>query len=134
MAGWEDVIGKYTDSLEVVLPDQDVEGSPFWVLMEIKDGKNTGNYHSIGREGGLARIMLFPQRGMAEWAAGKLAAQAEGFEVRGISPEHLDVLLGLCEDGHPLQLVVAASELDQRGELRGAVMSPHQIREALSPW
>lgn len=132
MAGWEDVIRKYTADPEAVLPDETVQGEPFWALMEIKGGVNTGNYHSIGKEGGLTRIMLFPQRHMAEWAARKLADHVEGFEVRGISAEHLEVLLRLCEDGYPLQLVVAASGLNEKGELCGAVMSPRQIREALS--
>ncbi len=132
MAGWEEIIRKYTDRVETVLPGENVRGAPFWALMEIKDGRNTGNYHSIGREGKFTRIMLFPQKRMADWAAGKLAEYAEGFEVRGISAEHLEVLLRLCEDGHPLQLVVAASDLNENGELCGAVMTPRQIREALN--
>jgi hypothetical protein len=131
MAGWENVIRKYTDRVEVVLPGGDVPGEPFWALMEIKDGLNTGNYHSIGREGNLTRIMIFPQRGVADWAARKLAEHADGFEVRGISARHLEVILRLCEDGYPLQLVVASSDLNAEGELCGAVMSPRQIRDAL---
>lgn len=132
MAAWEDIIKKYTDRVEVVLPGESVPGNPFWALMEIKEGVNTGNYHSIGKEGGFSRIMLFAQRRMADWAAGRLAGQAGGFEVRGISAEHLEVLLRLCEDGYPLQLVIAASDLNENGDLCGAVMSPHQIRDALS--
>jgi len=132
MAHWREVIKKYTDRVDVVLPDQSVSGQPFWVLMEIENGVNTGNYHSIGKEAGLTRIMLFAQRQMADWAAERLAEQVRGFEVRGVSASHLEVLLRLCEDGHPLQLVVAASDLDRHGELLGAVMSPHQIREILS--
>lgn len=131
MAGWEDIIKKYTGGVEVVLPDETVPGSPFWALMEIRDGTNTGNYHSIGKDGRFTRIMLFAQRSMAEWAAGRLAGKAGGFEVRGVSAGHLEVLLGLCEDGYPIQLVVAASGLDENGDLCGAVMSPHQIRDAL---
>lgn len=131
MAGWENVIRKYTGRVEVVVPGENVPGEPFWALMEIKDGVNTGNYHSIGREGNLTRIMLFPQKRMADWAAQKLAGHAEGFAVRGISAEHLEVILRLCEDGYPLQLVIAASDLNGKGELCGAVMSPRQIREAL---
>lgn len=132
MANWEDIIKRYTGRVEVVLPDENVPGNPFWALMEIKDGVNTGNYHSIGKEGGLTRIMLFPQRRIADWAAGRLAGQVGGFEVRGISAGHLEVLLRLCEDGYPLQLVIAASDLNENGELCGAAMSPGQIRDALS--
>lgn len=132
MGGWQSVISKYTDRAEVVLPGEDVPGEPFWALMEIKDGVNTGNYHSIGREGNLTRIMLFPQRRMADWAAQKLAEHVDGFEVRGISPEHLEVILRLCEDGFPLQLVIAAADLNGKGELCGSVMSPRQIRDALA--
>lgn len=131
MAGWENVIKKYTDRVEVVLPGEAVRGSPFWALMEIRDGRNTGNYHSIGTEGGMTRIMLFPQRSAADWAAGKLAEYAGNFEVRGISSEHLEVLLRLCEDGCPIQLVIAAAGPDEKGDLKGAVMTPRQIRDAL---
>lgn len=33
MAGWEDIIKKYTGRVEEVLPDETVPGSPFWALM-----------------------------------------------------------------------------------------------------
>ncbi|MFZ5631920.1 MAG: hypothetical protein ACOY40_03665 [Bacillota bacterium] len=132
MGDWKEIISKYAGTLEAVMPDENVPGNPFWALMEIKEGKNTGNYHSIGKKNNRIMIMLFPQKQMAEWAAGELARHSGDFQVRGISAEHLEVLLRLCEDGYPLQLVVAASELNEKGELCGAVMSPHQIREALA--
>lgn len=131
MGDWREIIGRYTDKLDVVLPDENVPGRPFWVLMEVKNGKNTGNYHSIGKRDNLTMIMLFPQRQMAEWAAQRLALHSGDFRVRGVSAGHLEVLLRLCEDGYPLQLLVAASGLDENGELRGALMSPRQIRDIL---
>lgn len=131
MGDWKDIISSYTDKVENVLPDENVLGSPFWTLMEIKDGKNTGNYHSIGKRDKLSMVMLFPQKQTARWSAQRLALHSNGFQVRGVSAGHLEVLLRLCEDGYPLQLVVAASGLDENGELRGALMSPHQIREML---
>jgi hypothetical protein len=133
MEDWRDIIRKYTDSAEVVLPGEDIQGEPFWALMEMKNGLNTGNYHSIGKKDQRVLIMLFPQREMADWAAERLKAHTPDFEVRGISAGHLEVLLRLCEDGYPLELVVAASGLDQNGDLCGAVMSPFQIRKALNP-
>ncbi|MCL6612842.1 MAG: hypothetical protein K6T66_15025 [Peptococcaceae bacterium] len=132
MSDWKEIISKYKVSAQTVMPGENVPGSPFWVLMEIKDGKNTGNYHSIGKQGDRAMIMLFPQKRMADWAAGELARHSSDFQVRGVSAEHLEVLLRLCEDGYPLQLVIAASDLNEKGELCGAIMSPHQIREALA--
>ncbi|MFZ5597845.1 MAG: hypothetical protein ACOY31_12635 [Bacillota bacterium] len=132
MASWKDIVKKYTDRVEVVMPDESVQGDPFWVLMEIRDGRNTGNYHSIGKREGKTLVMLFPQRYMADWAAARLAEQCDGFDVRGVGSGHLEVLLRLCEDGYPLELVVAASELDEKGDLCGAVMSPCQIRKVLT--
>lgn len=132
MSEWKDIIKKYTDSAGAVLPGKDVPGDPFWALMEIREGVNTGNYHSIGKKDNRSLIMLFPQREMADWAVGRLREHAEEFEVRGISAQHLEVLLRLCEDGYPIELVVSASGLDHKGDLCGAVMSPFQIRKALS--
>lgn len=132
MDSWKSIIEKYGANAETVLPGDDVQGEPFWVLMEIKNGKNTGNYHSIGKRENRTLIMFFPQREMADWAAGVLSRHSNDYMVRGVSTEHLKVLLRLCEDGYPLELVVAASELNPKGELCGAVMSPHQIREILS--
>ncbi|MFZ5649042.1 MAG: hypothetical protein ACOY30_15640 [Bacillota bacterium] len=132
MDSWKSIIQKYATHVEIVLPGDNVQGEPFWVLMEIKNGKNTGNYHSIGKRENRTMIMLFPQRHMADWAAGIMAQHSNDFAVRGVSAEHLNVLLRLCEDGYPLELVVAASELNEKGELCGAVMSPHQIRDILN--
>ncbi|MCL5056662.1 MAG: hypothetical protein M1130_01430 [Actinobacteria bacterium] len=132
MSEWKEIISKYTDSAGVVLPGENVPGDPFWALMEIREGLNTGNYHSIGKKDNRSLIMLFPQREMADWAAERLREHAGEFEVRGLSAQHLEVLLRLCEDGYPIELVVSASGLDQKGDLCGAVMSPFQIRKALS--
>lgn len=133
MEDWKDIIKKYTASAEVVLPGENVQGEPFWALMEIRNGFNTGNYHSIGKKDNRTMIMLFPQREMAVWASERLKTHTMDFKVRGISSRHLEVLLRLCEDGYPMELVVAASGLDQNGDLCGAVMSPYQIRKALNP-
>ena len=132
MGNWRDIITKYTIKAEAVLPGENVQGDPFWVLMEIRNGHNTGNYHSIGKKNNRTLIMLFPQKHMADWAAEVLEQHDSNFGVRGISADHLDVLLRLCEDGYPLELVVSASELSENGELCGAMMSPYQIRSVLS--
>lgn len=132
MESWKEIIEKYVSDVETVLPGDKVQGEPFWVLMEIKNGKNTGNYHSIGKRGSNTMVMLFPQRHMADWAAGIMARHCDHFMVRGVSTDHLKVLLKLCEDGYPLELVVAASELNEKGELCGAVMTPYQLRDILA--
>ena len=131
MGNWRDIITKYTIKAETVLPGENVQGDPFWVLMEIRNGQNTGNYHSIGKKDKRTLIMLFPQKHMADWAAEILEQHSSNFMVRGVSSDHLDVLLRLCEDGYPLELVVSASELNEKGELCGAMMSPYQIRNVL---
>ena len=131
MPDWKTVLLKYTDNIEIVLPDVGVQGEPFWALMEIKSGENTGNYHSIGKRNGKTMIMLFPQRQMAEWAAGQLRQYTGDFEVRGISAAHLEVLLKLYDDGYPLEFIVSASALDSDGKLSGASLTSYHIREAL---
>lgn len=132
MSLWKKIILKYTDKIDTVLPDESIPGEPFWALMEIRDRKNTGNYHSMGKRYGKTMLMLFPQKKMADWAARQLAGHVEGFEVRGISSKHLEVLLGLLEEGQPIELIVAASGLNDKGELLGASMSPVQIRDFIS--
>lgn len=133
MDSWERLVLKFTDTLETVFPDETVAGEPFWSLMEIKDGKNTGNFHSIGQRYGKTMVMLFPQKRMADWAATRLREHSSDFGVRGISRTHLDVLCGLCESDYPIELVVAAADLNLRGELQGASMTPAQIRDAIAP-
>ncbi|GBF34508.1 hypothetical protein DCCM_3626 [Desulfocucumis palustris] len=132
MSPWKKIILKYTENIDTVLPGESTPGEPFWALMEIKDGRNTGNYHSMGNRFGKTMLMLFPQKKMADWAARQLSEHVEGFEVRGISGKHLEVLLGLYEDGQPIELIVAASGLDDKGELQGASMTPGQIRDFIS--
>ena len=129
---WREIIKHYVESPVMVLPDESVRGEPFWMLMEITDGKNTGNYHAIGTREGKTMLMLFLQLDMARWALGRLQAYSGDFEVRGVSNGHLQCLLRLVEDGYPLELVVAAAGLDQYGQLQGAPMSSGQIRQMLA--
>lgn len=131
MSSWKNIVLKHTEDIKNVFPDEKVPGEPFWALMEIKEGKNTGNFHSVGKRDGKTMIMLFPQKKMAAWAATRLNKHAAGFEVRGISPAHLQVLFGFYEDGYPIEFIIAASQLNENGELMGSSMSPFQIREAL---
>jgi hypothetical protein len=128
---WMERIKHYVESSVMVLPDESVRGEPFWMLMEIKDGNNTGNYHAIGIREGKKMLMLFLQLDMARGALGQLQAYSGDFEVRGVSTGHLHCLLRLVEDGYPLELVVAAAGLDQYGQLQGAPMSSGQIRQML---
>jgi len=124
-------VREYIADSEAVLPDEGVDGEPFWVLMEVINGRNTGNYHSIGKKAGKYMVMLFPQKSMARWAAGELQAHSVDYAVRGVSALHLQCLLSLVEDGHPLELLVAAAGLDEQGKLQGVSMRPEQIRQLL---
>lgn len=128
---WREMIKHYVESTVMVLPDESVRGEPFWMLMEIAEGKNTGNYHAIGTREGKTMLMLFLQLDMASWALGQLQTYSGDFEVRGVSTGHLHCLLRLVEDGYPIELVVAAAKLDQYGQLQGAPMSPGQILQML---
>jgi hypothetical protein len=129
----EKLVLKFTDTTDTLFPGEAVAGEPFWAIMEIINNENTGNFHSIGQRYGKTMIMLFPQRKMAEWAAKDLGEHSNDFRVRGINSAHLNVLLGLCEDGYPIELVVAAAGLNRSGELMGASMTPAQIRDAITP-
>lgn len=128
---WRERVGHCVESPDILLPDESVRGEPFWMLMEIIDGKNTGNYHAIGTREGKTMLMLFPQLDMARWALEQLKEYSGEFEIRGISAGHLHCLLGLVEEGYPLELVVAAAGFDQWGKLQGAPMSPGMIRQML---
>lgn len=129
---WMERVKHYVESPVILLPDDSVRGEPFWMLMEIKDGKNTGNYHAIGTRDGKTMLMLFPQLEMARWALDQLQVYSGDFGVRGISSGHLHCLLRLVEEGYSLELVVAAAGLDQCGQLQGVPMSPDQIRQIMN--
>ncbi len=84
-------------SLSVVLPGPEVAGEPFWALMGIEpDGETTGIYYSV-RQGGREFVPLFPGKELAEDYLVKTGEH--DLAVRGISKEHLRVLLGFQRRG-----------------------------------
>lgn len=84
-------VRKYTMSaIKTMLPDEDVIGDPFWVVMEISkdDGKNTGNYKMIDNS-----ILLF----LSKKQANNYCNRLKNFKVFGISQNHLKNLVALQE-------------------------------------
>lgn len=71
-------------SLEVLLPDKNVVGQPFWTIMEEIDGRNTGTYLTITEN----TIGLFISK--------KNAVEVSNYTggvVRGVSQKHLRMIL-----------------------------------------
>ncbi len=83
-------------SLGVLLPGPEVEGEPFWALMEFRDEDVTGTFYAVA-VGEKKAVPLFLSKDDA--AAFLHWSDEKGLVVRGISQEHLNVLLGFQEKG-----------------------------------
>jgi Restriction endonuclease. len=79
------------NKLELVLPDKDVIGQPFWTIMEEESGKLTGTYICVGEN---KTIGLF----MTKKAALEVAEKSGGV-VRGISQKHLKIVIEYAKKG-----------------------------------
>lgn len=79
-----------------MLPGPEVKGEPFWALMEIQDSEVTGTFYAVPFEDKKV-VPLFLS---GEDAGVFLNRSGEQYlAVRGISREHLNVLLGFQELG-----------------------------------
>ncbi|AZP03732.1 hypothetical protein [Jeotgalibaca ciconiae] len=81
-------------ALKMMLPEDDIVGDPFWVVMEtIKNNndENTGNYDMVND-----KILLFLSKKQADSYCEKLE---ESSRVFGISQNHLKILVRLQENG-----------------------------------
>lgn len=74
--------------LEVLLPNENSVGEPFWTIMEERNGELTGNYSCVKGK----TIGLFISKKIALEVAEKI-----GGTVRGVSQKHLLFLAGLSE-------------------------------------
>ncbi|WP_285015751.1 restriction endonuclease [Lactococcus garvieae] len=82
-----------SSKLQIMLPDERVEGNPFWTLMEYKNGKLTGNYFSQESSGNLS-VTLFYSKIISEKFLSKLP-DSNSWVVRGITQRHLKILTKL---------------------------------------
>lgn len=89
----EEVRKSALNTIKVMLPDEEVIGDPFWVVMETEQDsdKNTGNYEMVNDS-----ILLFLSKKQAINYCGKIQNSAKVF---GISQNHLKVLVSLQEKG-----------------------------------
>lgn len=83
------LIGKVVQKkLEVMLPNSNVIGEPFWTIMEEQEGKVTGSYMLVSNN----TVGLFVSKKTAEEMSSKI-----GGVVRGVSQKHLKIIIGLSE-------------------------------------
>lgn len=97
-------------ALEVMLPDKEVIGDPFWIVMETEknSGKNTGNYEMVNDS-----ILLFLSKKQAINYCSNLKKSARVF---GVSQNHLKILVALQEQGIFLDFSIAFPEFEQLQE------------------
>ncbi|WP_438838870.1 restriction endonuclease [Streptococcus pluranimalium] len=74
------------------LPDEKIQGEPFWTLMEIQNGDVTGSYCTVAPN----HIPLFYSQNMARFFL-NLRSDKDKLAVRGISQYQLRGLLNLAE-------------------------------------
>lgn len=86
-----ETIKNVIQSISKVLPDENVIGDPFWILMQIDDRtkNNTGSYFVIENF-----LPLFTSKKLAD----VLCKQQKGYAVFGVSQQHLSFLLNCVED------------------------------------
>lgn len=90
-------------NLQIVLPDEDVVGAPFYCLMEINDDKKTtGTYVRNFLEDGEAYLILYFSKLEAE----ETLTEADT-AVRGIDKYHLEVL---CQYSESMNLKLAIKQ------------------------
>ena len=96
-------------AIKVMLPDEEVIGDPFWVVMETEknNGENTGSYEMADS------ILLFLSKRQAINYCSKLKKSAKVF---GISQNHLRVLVGLQEKGMSPDFGIVLPEFEQLQE------------------
>lgn len=88
----KETINNVLQSINKVLPDENVIGDPFWTLMQIdkRTKNNTGNYFIMKNS-----LPLFTSKKLAE----ACCKQQDGYAVFGISQCHLVFLISLAEHG-----------------------------------
>lgn len=84
------------------LPDENIVGDPFWTIMEVTNGKMTGNYLSLECELNTIRptIPLFYSKYLAEKNL-EYRLNKKDYCVRGISQYQLNSLLSFSQFGNP---------------------------------
>lgn len=101
-------------ALKILLPDETVQGEPFWAIMEVRDGQVTGSIWAKGPDDDQC-MPFFPSKALAESAVAQVP-DAANWVVRGISRRHMKVLLALYKGhvkfGIALEAGVADGQMD----------------------
>lgn len=97
-------------AIKIILPDVDVVGDPFWVVMETlqNSDETTGNYNVVD-DG----ILLFVSKKQAKSYCSKLKISDKIF---GISQNHLKILLDLHEKGFLPDFNIVLPQFEQSHE------------------
>ncbi|MBF2504418.1 hypothetical protein [Listeria marthii] len=105
-----EIIMDVSDNLKIMLPEKDMVGDPFWVVMEMgsSNDENTGYYNMINDN-----ILLFLSKRQAENYCMKLKGKSEVF---GISQNHLKILVSLQEKGMFPEFCIAFPQFEQRSD------------------
>ena len=78
----------------VALPDESAVGQPFWTIVELKDGKNTGSFYRYPfNENEDPSMVLFFSKKHAEIHLEESKKNPENFGVRGLEQHHLRTFL-----------------------------------------
>lgn len=80
------------------LPDEKVQGEPFWTIMEVDKGETTGSYLTVPYN--RPAIPLFYSKNMANFFLNNSVSDKEKYQVRGLSKYQLKVLLNLRDIGN----------------------------------
>lgn len=106
-----DIIGEtrknVIQSISKVLPDENVIGDPFWILMQIDDRtkNNTGTYFVVENS-----LPLFTSKKLAD----VLCKQQKGYAVFGVSQQHLSFLLTCVENKmcpYPIRIIKPSKQI-----------------------
>ena len=101
-------------ALKILLPDETVQGEPFWAIMEVRDGQVTDLLWTRGPDDSEC-MPFFPSKALADAAWAEIP-DAANWVVRGISRRHMKVLLALYKGhvkfGIALEAGVADGQMD----------------------
>ncbi len=100
--------------ISLILPNETVQGDPYWAIMECREGQVTGHYWTVAAQDGEQIVPLFPVKDEATLLHFSLV-NSESFVVRGISRRHLHFLKRRPPQGARLAEV---KEISPDGELR----------------
>jgi hypothetical protein len=108
---------------ECLVPDENVYGDPFWVIMPTKDGKNTGSYYVPN-----GIIVLFISKKSAERVLKRSGIKENA--VFGVSREHLRAICIMSKCSN-YKLAIAKLQFERDGQI---IVFEHSYQEILDEY